>query len=73
MAASSTLLSEEVASLSHSIAGGTSLTGMLTSVGGVEAEEARRLIARALFELNGVLVDPQHVQDELRIMVGGAT
>jgi len=69
MAASSTLLSEKVASLSHSIAGGNSLTGMLT-VGGMEAEEARRLIARALFELNGILVvEPQLVQDELRIMV----
>ena len=36
----------------------------------MEAEEARRLTARALFELNGVLVsDPGHVKDELQIMV----
>ena len=36
----------------------------------MEAEEARRLTARVLFELNGVLVsDPGHVKDELQIMV----
>ena len=69
MAASSTLLSEEVASLAHNI-GSTNLTGILTRASRMEAEEAKRLTARALFELNGVLVsDPGHVKDELQIMV----
>ena len=64
-----TLLSEEVASLAHNI-GSANLTVILTRTSRLEAEEARRLTPRALFELNGVLVsDPGHVKDELQIMV----
>lgn len=72
MAAASTLLSEEVASLSHSVTMGASLTGMLTRSGGMEEEEGKMLIASAIFELTSVLVERHApIEDELKIMVSG--
>lgn len=70
MAAASSLLSEEAAFLSNNI--NSNLTSMpnKSSSTSMEAEEANTMIAKALFELNGTLVDEkQRVEDELNILV----
>ena len=70
MAAASTLLSEEAAFLSNNISSSLTTVPNRSSSNRIEAEEAKRLIAKVLFELNGSLVDDKHrVKDELNILV----
>ena len=70
MAAASTLLSEEAAFLSNNISSSLTTVPNRSSSNSIEAEEANRLIAKALFELNESLVDDKHrVKDELNILV----
>ena len=67
-AAASTLLSEEAALLSNSI--NSKLLAAESRRGAqMESEEARKLNAKALFELNSTLTTDTRVEDELNILV----
>ena len=70
MAAAFTLFSEEAAFLSNNISSSLTTVPNRSSSNSIEAEEANRLVTKALFELNESLVDDKHrVKDELNILV----
>ena len=68
-AAASTLLSEEAALLSNSV--GSKLPEESRRTAHMEAEEVKRLNAKAMFELNDTLRLEMRVEDELNILVSG--
>ena len=68
MAAASILLSEEAALLSNNVS--STLAANSKRSMNMEVEEAKRMNAKALFELNGILAsDSYRVEDELNILV----
>ena len=68
MAAGSTLLSEEAASLTNSV--NSKLAAESRRNAHMEAEEAKRLYAKALIELNSTLtIEGREALDELNLLV----
>lgn len=70
-AAASTLFSEEAALLSRSVGSKLAEDGRRGAMAHMEANEVKRLNARALLELNNTLRTEVRVEDELNILVSG--